>query len=145
MPVTSHGPVNFSVCLANIVAHWTCMTGHFFYNKMRIRSAYIFSFSRSSKPCKHCALSFKWNVCSSNYTYALYIVAHGLINSLLPLLKTIVLSITVQILSIHASLCGDHLFPQTKMVFVIATKTIGSGSVQRKTRARLRMIILFRM
>ena len=35
--------------------------------------------SRSLKPCKYCALSFKWNVCNSNYTFARY--HHGTPNT----------------------------------------------------------------
>ena len=151
-----HWLVNFSLCPANIVAYRTCMTGKFFYNKIRIRSGF-FPFSRSSKPCKHCALSFKWNACNSNYTDARYIAAQVLSRSLLPLLKTIVLSITVQILSISMCVAAYSmhwpsvmhvLFPQTKMILAMAKKTIGSGSansVQREIRARLRIIILFRM
>ena len=131
VPVSGHWPVHFSVCPANIVAYWTCMTCRFFYNKMRIRSGFFFSGkcwrllweqslvecvvadilnskrlltfhsgkTRSSKPCKHCALSFKLNACGTELS-----------SSLLPLLKTIVLSVTVQLLSIFMrSLCGDHL------------------------------------
>ena len=67
---------------------------------------------RSSKPCKHCALSFKWNAYSSNYTYARYVVA-------------------LQILSAAFMYV---LLPQVKTILAMARSANG---VQRETQARL--------
>ena len=67
---------------------------------------------RSSKPCKHCALSFKWNAYSSNYTYARYVVA-------------------LQILSAAFMYV---LLPQVKTILAMARS---ANSVQRETQARL--------
>ena len=167
--VTSHWQVNTSVCLANIIAYWTWMTGKSFYNKMGKRSGAFFFRKmlettlgaepcgvRScmqtyltvyrSKPCKHCALSFKWNACSSNYTYAQYIMALGLSCG-----AAVSAAIENDCFVCHRpSLSSDHLwcmFCSCKWRWswqAIVKKTIGSGSahsVQRETW----MIILFRM